>query len=233
MASKEKVPVVVLACRVLEDMFEPLLPAGFASQVKFMDYGLHRMPQRMNQALQTELDKIEQPSLVVLGYALCGNGLNNIHAGHHTLLIPRTDDCIALLLGSYEAYRREFQSAPGTYYLSKGWLESGSHPLKEYEEIKAKYGEEEAKWIMDMQYRNYKRLCLVAHNRCDLERYRSQAQAVARFCEQWNFTYKEIMGSDAYVRRLIDLATDLSKADGDFIVVPPRGKITQDLFRRS
>jgi len=63
---------------------------------------------------------------------LCGNGLNGIRAGQHILLIPRADDCIAILLGSYQVYKQEFQSAPGTYYLSKGWLESGSNPLSEY-----------------------------------------------------------------------------------------------------
>ena len=35
---------------------------------------------------------------------------------------------------------RELARVPGTYYLTKGWLESGSHPLKEYQEYSAKYG---------------------------------------------------------------------------------------------
>jgi len=231
--SEERMPLVIIACRVLQDIFETLVPEDLASQIKFMDYGLHRVPTKMSRVLQAELDQIKEPSLVVLGYGLCGNGLDGLHAGPHTLLIPRTDDCIALLLGSYEAYRREFQSVPGTYYLSRGWLESGSHPLKEYEEVKAKYGEEEAKWIMDMQYQHYERLCLVAHNRADLNKYRPQAQEVARFCEQWNYRYEEIIGSDAYIRQLLDVATDLSKRDGNFVVVSPGGKVTQHPFRRA
>jgi len=68
----------------------------------------------------------------VLGYGLCGNGLHEISAGKHTLLIPRTDDCIAVILGSYQAYRREFDAHPATCYLSKGWLEGGGTPLMEY-----------------------------------------------------------------------------------------------------
>lgn len=230
--SEEKLRVIIIACQVLEDMFEALVPEDLTSRVKFMDYGLHRVPNKMTQVLQAELNQIKQPSVVVLGYGLCGNGLDGIHAGPHTLLIPRTDDCIAILLGSYEAYKKEFQSVPGTYYLSKGWLECGSHPLKEYEEIKAKYGEEEAKWIMDVQYGKYERLCLVADDRANLEKYRPQAQEVARFCEQWNFRYEEILGSSAYIRQLLDVATDLSKADGNFVVVPPGGKVSQRLFIR-
>ncbi len=233
MVAEERLPVVIISCRVLQDMFEALVPEDLPVQMKFMDYGLHRIPNKMTQVLQAELDEIKEPSLVVLGYGLCGNGLDGIHTGHNTLLIPRTDDCIALLLGSYEAYRREFQSVPGTYYLSKGWLECGSHPLKEYEKLVDQYGEEEAGSLMDMQYKNYERICLVAHNQTDLEEYRSEAREVARFCERWDFRYEEILGSDAYIRQLFAIATALSKADGNFVVVGPGSEVTQSLFIRS
>jgi hypothetical protein len=38
-------------------------------------------------------------------------------------------------------------------------------------------------------------------------------------------SYHEIRGSDDYVRRLVEVALDLSKADGAFRVVPPGGRI--------
>lgn len=231
-------PVVVIACRVLQSMMEPLLPPGLANQVTFLDYGLHRVPGRMTSAVQEALDSIAQPSLVMMGYGLCGNGLHDVRAGHHVLLVPRTHDCIALILGSQQAYMREFEAVPGTIYLSKGWLESGSHPLKEYQDYAAKYGAQEAEWLLDQQYRNYQRLALVASNQVELEHYRPQALEVARFCERWGYRYQEIIGSDDYVRRLIDLAsacaTDSSACDGgqDFLIVPPGGQINQAQFIR-
>ncbi|MEW5958484.1 MAG: DUF1638 domain-containing protein [Chloroflexota bacterium] len=232
MSSPEKLPVVILACQVMESMLEGLLPEGLASEITYFDYGLHRLPNKMTWTLQEAIDSIEQPSLVVLGYGLCGNGLNGIKAGQHTLLIPRVDDCIALLLGSRQAYFREFEAVPGTYYLSKGWLESGSHPLKEYEENKQKYGPEDAAWIMDEQYQHYERLAMVAHTQEDLDKYRPAALEVARYCERWGFRYEEILGSDVYVRRLIEVAAALDRADGDFVVVPPGGEISQNQFMR-
>jgi hypothetical protein len=204
-----------------------------------MDYGLHRVPRNMTGALQEVLDGLAEPSLVVLGYGLCGNGLMGLRAGPHTLLVPRADDCIALLLGSYRAYMREFQAVPGTYYLSKGWLESGSHPLREYQDYVPRYGEREAIWIMDQQYRNYERLVLVAHSQADLETYRPQALEVARFCQRWGMRYEEMLGSDGYVRRLVDLAgllaadgVEATAVDKDFLLVPPGGEIRQEEFTR-
>ncbi len=227
-----KRPVVVIACQVFQNLLERLLPEGLAEQVTFMDYGLHRVPNKMTWTLQDALDAIETPSLVVLGYGLCGNGLNGLKAGRHTLLIPRTDDCIAILLGSREAYMREFDAEPGTYYLSKGWLESGSNPLQEYREYVEKYGPEDAAWLMDQQYQHYRRLVLVAHSPEDLAKYRPQAREVADYCAQWGMRYEEILGSDVYIRRLVAAAANPEEAGDEFLIVPPGGEVRQEEFIR-
>jgi hypothetical protein len=55
---------------------------------------------------------------------------------------------------------------------------------------------------------------------------------VARFCERWGMRYEERLGSDQYVRRLVQVAADLDSADGDFLVIPPGGEIRQEQFMR-
>jgi len=232
MSSSVRLPVVVIACNVLQDLISSHLVDGWATDVTFMDYGLHRVPGQLRVALQQAIDRIEEPSLVVLGYGLCGNGLLGLRAGRNTLLVPRTDDCISMLLGSRQAYILEFEAVTGTYYLSKGWLESGSHPLKEYEEYLPRYGEEQAMWLMDQQYQHYERLLLVAHSQGDLDAYHPQAQEVARFCERWGFRYEELLGSDEYVRRLAELAQRPDVYDDDFLIIPPGGEIRQEHFVR-
>jgi hypothetical protein len=232
LSGRTPVRIVVIACQVLQDLLSRMLPADLEPAPVYMDYGLHRVPNNMTWTLQDALDAIDEPSLVVLGYGLCGNGLRGLKAGKHTLVAPRVDDCIALLLGSYQAYMRQFEAVPGTYYLSKGWLESGSHPLKEYEEYVAKYGADQALWLMDQQYQHYERLVLVAHSQDDLDAYRPEAHKVARFCERWGMRYEEILGSDRYVRRLVEVAAAMDTADGDFVVVPPGGEIRQEQFMR-
>jgi hypothetical protein len=232
MTDRDKLPVVGISCKVFEGLIDRFLPSEIANQITFLDYGLHRVPTKLSFAVQNCLDEIDTPSLVILGYGLCGNGLNGIKAGKHTLLIPRTDDCIAILLGSYSRYMQEFTNQPGTYYLTKGWLESGSNPLQEYQEVSEKYGPEEAEWIMDTQYQNYKRLAFIAHQESDLFNYRPSAQEVAAYCERWGMVYEEILGSEIYVRRLVEIALNLDKLDSEFLVVPPGGTLTQDAFMR-
>jgi Protein of unknown function (DUF1638) len=225
-------PVVVIACKVFQNFIEAYLPDGLAGEITFLEYGLHAVPRNLKTALQAQIDSVNEPSLVVLGYGLCGNGLHGIKAGVHTLLVPRTDDCIAILLGSYTAYQREFNDEPGTYYLSKGWLESGSNPLVEYRKYVEKYGESQAQWLMDTQYRHYRRLALVAHQPGDLEKYRPLAMEVAEYCAQWGMQYDEILGSDEYLRRLGQTAQALDLAGDDFVVVPPGSELKQNQFIR-
>lgn len=226
-------PVVVLACRVFQHLIEKYLPQnGHSGQVIFLDYGLHMVPNRLRETVQQQLDQLEAPSLVILGYGLCGNGLRDIQAGKHTLVIPRTDDCIAILLGSYQAYLQVFTEQPGTYYLTKGWLESGSNPLNEYEKLVEKYGETQAEMLMDMQYRNYKRLVFVAHNLEDLEGYRSQALEVARYCARWGMVYEELLGSEVYIERLMAWTHQPQDPGDAFLVIPPGSTLTQAQFLR-
>jgi hypothetical protein len=224
--------LVILSCRVLQSLMEPhLRDAGLPAT--FMEYGYHRTPQLMTPALQEEIDRLPEPSVVVIGYGLCGNGLAGLKARDHTLIVPRADDCIMMLLGSYQRYIEEFSAEPGTYYLTKGWLESGSHPLKEYRELLEKYDPETADWIMDEQYKNYKRLVLVAPTQAELDAYRPKALEVADFrAERWGFRYEERIGSDDFVTRLVTVAYQLKQSTDDFLVIPPGGEVRQEMFFR-
>jgi hypothetical protein len=183
----------------------------------------------MAQTIQGNIDALSEPCTVLIGYGLCGNGLVGLKSRQHTLVIPRTDDCIALLLGSYESYIREISETPGTYYLTRGWIESGSDPLREYEECCATYGTAKADFVMDAQYRNYRRLCLVAYSREDLDACRERAMQVAAFgAGRWGWRYEERLGSDALVRDLLEFGTGPGK--GNLVVIAPGGEVTQDRF---
>jgi len=230
--TEAQTPVAIIACKVFQDLLERLVPDDMADQVTFLDYGLHEVPKALNEAVQEQIDALREPSHILLGYGLCGNGLAGIQAGRHTLFIPRADDCIAILLGSYQAYVKEFSENPGTYYLTKGWLESGSDPLKEHHEAVEKYGAEAAEWVMDQQYTNYKRLVFVAHTQEDLDAYRPRALEVAEYCKRWGMQYEEVHGSEEYIRGLVTAMATLSESDDQFLVIPPGGSIQQDQFLR-
>ena len=167
----------------------------------------------------------------MLGYGLCGNGLDQIRAGKHTLVIPKTDDCVAIFMGSRQRYLEQFNLNPGTYYLTKGWFEVGSDPLSEYEKLVAKYGVDTADYLMETQYQHYKHLVFVAHSQEDLDAYRSRALEVAAYCERFGMAYREYLGSEEYIRQIASVLADHHNITDHFIVVPPGETLRQELFR--
>ena len=222
-------PTVVLSCPVLEGRLEPWLPPSVP--VQFTDYDLHSKPKEMKVRVQEFLDALPQPSRVLIGYGLCGNGLVGLEARAHTLIVPRTHDCIAWMLGSHDAYMAEFKNNPGTYYLNRGWLESENDPLHDYLEYEKKHGRENADFIADTMYRHYSRLCLLAFSQAEIEELRAKAIPVADFCaERWGMVYEERVGDDRLIRALAAQAHGPDGDGTDFIVLPPGGVLGTEHF---
>lgn len=219
-------PVVFLACKV----FEGIVSASSEIQNQFLDYGLHLVPKKLQKTVQEQIDAIKTPSLIILGYGLCGNGLHEIEAGIHTLVIPKADDCVAMFMGSRQRFMEEFNNNPGTYYLTKGWFEVGSDPLSTYEEYLKGYGQETADWLMEQQYQHYKRLVFVALDEDDLAAYRPRALEVAEYCQRFGMVYEEMLGSWDLIHKIETVLSDIETLSPEFIVVPPGGVLEQSMF---
>lgn len=226
---------VIITCAVLRESMQTLAGAE-GPRVIVMDYGLHLTPQKMRAAIQAVIDGIEQPGLVLIGFGLCGNGLVGLKSGSHTLVIPRVDDCIALLFGSRAAFLKEFNAAPAVYYLTPGWLECGGEPRTEYLQNCEKFGQAKADLISDALYGRYRKACFVALTADDLEKYGPRARQVADFCSRrWGWQYKEMVGSDSFIRKLLACAAAWNdpgtlEDSPEFIIIRPGEEVTQQPF---
>lgn len=219
-------PVVVIACEVLKSILDRVVDG---IPVRFLPQGLHDVPTKLRASVQEQIDAIEEPSVILLGYGLCGNGLDGIKAGKHTLIVPRTDDCISLILGSYERYMGEFNSEPATFWYSKGWLETTKDFLVRHKENEEKYGKEMADWIKSQSIGNYHRVVLVGADSQELEEHRARVQDIAAFV---GCRYEEMLGDTDYLAALIKKFRSLGVADEDFLIVPPGGETAQMQFWR-
>ena len=226
-------PTVVISCKVLEDLLGKRLPAGVPAV--WLDVMLHNSPKKLGAALQEAIDALPEPSFVIVGYGLCGNGLVGVKSGVHTLIIPRTHDCVAIFLGSHQRYVQRFFANPGTYYLTKGWIDARDEPLSDYHDYVKEFDEETADYLFEMKYKHYRRICLVGFSQQELDDYRAQASAVAEFMAKrfGNVEFEETLGSTALIESLVRTGGSPADADDEFVVVKPGGEITQDMFMRS
>ncbi len=214
----------IIACAtVLEEML-PLLPAGMAYEV--LDFGLHLTPEKLRVTLQKTIDAASADAdIIILGYGLCSMAVVGLHANDCTIVVPRVDDCIAIFLGSHAAYTEQAGQEPGTYYLTKGWIEVSDTPFSEYERLVERYGAERAMRMITLMLKNYTRLAFITTGHYEQERYREYARSKAA---QFSLRYEELSGSTALVKKMIS-----GPWDADFVIARPGETITYADFKTS
>lgn len=212
---------VVACATVIEEML-PLLPPGM--QVEVLDFGLHLQPENLRQSLQASLDAASaEADTIILGYGLCSLAVVGLTATNCTLVVPRVDDCIAIFLGSAAAYKEQANREPGTYYLTKGWIEVSDTPFEEYDRLVERYGPERAERMIKLLLKNYTRLAFIDTGQQDQDRYRAYSRRTA---ERFDLRYEEIPGSETLVKKMIH-----GPWDDDFVVARPGQTITYTDFK--
>ncbi len=215
---------LVLACATVLEEILPLLPEGMSYLE--LDFGLHLRPQNLKQALQDAIDEASQEAdTILLGYGLCSMAVAGLKANNCTLVVPKVDDCIAIFLGSRDAYTAQAAKEPGTYYLTKGWIEVSDTLLDEYERMAERYGVAKAERIMGLMLKNYTRMVYIDTGHQDQGQYQDYARMVA---DKFQLRYEEIEGADTIVRKLIQ-----GPWDDDFVVAEPGQTIAFTDFQTS
>lgn len=202
----------VIACATVIEEMLPLMPPDLAYEV--LDFGLHLVPGSLKLRLQEAIDAacVDYDTLI-LGYGLCSMAVVGLQSRNCTIVVPRVDDCIACFLGSRDAYTAQNKKEPGTYYLTKGWIEVSDTILDEYNRSVEKYGQERAERIMRIMLNNYKRLVYIDTGTENQDYYREYARRVA---EKFNLRFEEVKGSNSLIYRTL-----YGPWDDEFVVARP------------
>jgi len=226
--------IKIIACEVLAPELERLgAESSHQLDVHIQPFGLHREPEKLRQDAQEAIDAAGGHGFdyIVLGYGICSNGTVGLAARTTPIVIPRAHDCITFALGSRERYAEEFRQAPGTYYYTCGWIdrkeemrpddiEQAQREARErskYEEYVAKYGEDNAKYLLEVEgawKQHYSRAAFINQGLGDIERYREFTRGIA---ERNGWEYAELPGDAALLRKLVGAEW----SEEDFLVLRP------------
>ena len=217
----------IIACEIaVREFYFAAARSPNLVDLEFLTQGHHDTPARGRSEIQARIDAVPagKYEAIVLGYGLCSNILADLTTAHTPLVIPRAHDCITFFLGSKERYQQCFLEQPGTYYYTSGWLEcarrrgqqsspwggaslpaSASLSLKApYESWVAKYGEDQAKYLLEEMSRwtdAYSRGTLIDFDFLNHLKLEDQVQQI---CTEKGWQYDRIPGDLGLIQKLLD-----------------------------
>ncbi len=236
----------VLACKALFRELS-LISASCSSvlDITYIRRALHDTPRLLNKTLQEEIDRIdsgqdmhsnepvngEDFDAILLGYGLCSNGISQLTSKKYKLVVPRSDDCIGLYLGSYDKYREFFDKHPGTYWYNASWIENGYTPSKQTYEAKFKeystlYGEDNAEYLINTEnsVKNYNTAAYVDWDELYFPHHEQYTKEAAEYL---GWQYKKVAGSSSWLADFLE-----GKHDERFATALPGHTFEQDFDGR-
>ena len=218
--------------------------------LEFLTQGHHDVPCHGRDEIQKHIDAVPAAKYdaIVIGYGLCSRIIAGLTTAHTPLVIPRAHDCITLFLGSKDRYQQLFAENPGTYYYTSGWLEcrqrraqslprsssifmpahSGADVREVYEEWLQKYGEEKARYLIEVMgdwTSHYNRAVLIDYEFAQPLNLREQVQKI---CAERGWEYGEVPGDLGLFQRLLDGEWD----EKEMLVVRPGEKVAAKFDER-
>lgn len=209
-------PHKIITCRALAPVFEEL--TGTAAPLSVMDIGLHLQPERLRRALLQKVAELEKPeTTILLGYGLCGRALEGVFSSSSTLVLPRVDDCVGMLLGSRQRHKHVLAEHPGSYFLEPRWLDTELNIFAQMDKGLAHIPENRRRQLLQTALQHYDRLVLLTEKQ-------SEGSAAARCMElanAWDMVFERMEPEYGLIERLLYGPWDRN----DFIIAPPGSAI--------
>lgn len=158
---------------------------------------------------------------IILAFGLCGKGVVGLSSKEATIVIPRFDDCINIMLCPEKREKRAYMKT-GICYMTKGWTDDNGSMKYMYEQCIERYGERKGRRAFTMMYDSYTTAALIDNGCYDPATVEDYARASA---EILNLEVIHVPGSIHIFENLLG-----GYWDDNIIVNKPSSVIQEDDF---
>lgn len=155
---------------------------------------------------------VEPVEEVLLALGFCGKGLQGLVSQQLTLVFPRVDDCVSLLL-NHGCVREDIPRDPRNYYLTRGWFRHDSSVVQAFSDWTERYGAERAAKLRQAMFAGYERVSLIDTQAYDVADCVDQSQAYA---DELDLEHVIVPGSVQLLERLFK-----RERNSEIVAVPP------------
>ena len=215
---------VILSCPTLMGELKAALAAASSEAAAyFIPRRLHSVPKELHEYLQDMIDHFYNVDKIVLCVSGCGGGTAGLRAASSELIVPRTRDCLDLLLsgGSLSSLRRDISGV----YFTESWMECTRESEIDLDKLTEKMGREEAENFLRRLYKTCNKFYIIDTGCYDV---RAVEKYVAPLVEILSGTMTVLHGKYGILHKIAE-----GRFDDDFVVVPPGETVPSDAFLKN
>ena len=203
---------IILSCPTLKKELDLLLTeAGSDTPAVYLPSQLHSNPNQLHAFLQSQIalqpEGTEQILLCVSG---CGGAARGLKVTTAELVIPKTQDCIDILLSQNSAHNI-LRTANGIF-LTESWMEFFKKSSLDYQAMTAKFGKERAEERLKQIYQGFEHFYIIDTATYDLRPVVDYIQPLIKLLDG---TLETIHGNCGVLRKIVS-----GNLDKDFEIVP-------------
>lgn len=212
---------VILACPTLAQELKRALECNASkASVCFLPRHLHNDPKELHRYLQDKIDHLSHVHRIVLCVSRCGGGTAGLESKTAEIILPRTRDCLDILLSGKDlnALKRNIRGI----YFTASWMNFSKESDIDLEKLTAKMGKEAAKTYLRQLYKGFNEFYIIDTGCYNVQEVKNYIDPLVKILD----------GTITVIRGEFQILHKIATAtfDDDFIIIPKGCSVPAEAF---
>ena len=212
---------VVIACSMMKNEINRVFADhDLKYPIVWLEKGLHEYPEKLKEELAKRICEYNRMPYIILLYGMCGYAVTGLSADGSTLVIPKFDDCVRMLMCLNKG--ELIQTEAGHLYVTDEWVTSEKFLLKEFDGYIETYGKRKGRMSAKMMIGNYSGIDVIDDGTYDAP---ACAESIREKAESYGLTCQCVRGTLRVIEKIL-----LGEWDEEVVVKAPGETVSMDDF---